>query len=152
MPGFQPQLTNSAMLSAPVHAVNFSCRVNVGVGANSAVVGFVVNGIPGSTEQVLIRVSGPSLAQFGVAGTLAQPVLTLFDAKGATIATNASWSTSASAADIATAGAAVGAFALGAAAADSALLVNLAPGVYTSQVTGGNSTTGIALVEVYEVP
>lgn len=152
VPGFQPQLTNSTLLSAPVHAVNFSCRVNVGTGANSAVVGFVVNGIAGSTEQVLIRASGPSLTQFGVAGTLAQPVLTLFDSKGATLATNTSWSTSSTAAQITTAGTAVGAFALGATAPDSALLVNLAPGAYTAQVTGVNSGTGIALVEVYEVP
>jgi len=101
---------------------------------------------------VLIRASGPSLTQFGVAGTLAQPVLTLFDSKGATLATNTSWSTSSTAAQITTAGTAVGAFALGATAPDSALLVNLAPGAYTAQVTGVNSGTGIALVEVYEVP
>jgi hypothetical protein len=32
------------------------------------------------------------------------------------------------------------------------MLVTLPPGNYTAQVSGANSTTGIALVEVYEVP
>lgn len=152
VPGFQPQLTASSNLSAPVRTVNFSCRVNVGAGASSAVIGFVVAGAPGVTEQILFRAAGPSLAQFGVAGALTQPVLTVFDSKGAVLATNTSWSTSPSAADITAAGSAVGAFALGATNADSAVLLNLAPGAYTAQVTGANNTAGIALVEIYEVP
>ncbi len=35
---------------------------------------------------------------------------------------------------------------------DSAVLISLVPGVYTATVNGVNDTTGIALVEVYEVP
>jgi hypothetical protein len=46
----------------------------------------------------------------------------------------------------------VGAFALPANAADAAILINLAPGAYTAQVSGVGGTTGVALVEVYEVP
>jgi hypothetical protein len=46
----------------------------------------------------------------------------------------------------------VGAFALEASSKDAALVVTLPPGNYTAQVTGADNTTGIALVEVYEVP
>ena len=46
----------------------------------------------------------------------------------------------------------VGAFPLADGSRDSALLVTLMPGAYTIQVAGANGATGIALVEVYEVP
>ena len=45
----------------------------------------------------------------------------------------------------------VGAFALPAASRDAALVIELQPGNYTVQV-GGSGGTGIALIEVYEVP
>ena len=45
-----------------------------------------------------------------------------------------------------------GAFALPATSRDSALLVTLSPGSYTAQVSGAGGTTGIALVELYEMP
>ena len=45
-----------------------------------------------------------------------------------------------------------GAFPLPATSADSALLVNLAPGAYTAQVTSGDNTAGTVLFELYEVP
>ena len=152
VPGFQPQLSVSSAVSQPVHAVNFSCRANVGTGANVAVVGFVVSGMAGSSEQVLIRADGPALAAFGVSGALAQPMLTLFNSNGSMIASNTVWGTGSNAALVPVAATSVGAFALTAGSADSVLLVNLSPGVYTAQVSGVNSTTGIALVEVYEVP
>jgi hypothetical protein len=44
----------------------------------------------------------------------------------------------------------VGAFGL--AANDSAVILTLAPGNYTAQVTGPGAATGIALIEVYELP
>jgi hypothetical protein len=46
----------------------------------------------------------------------------------------------------------VGAFALPATSRDAALLVTLQPGSYTVQVSGVGDTTGVALIEVYEVP
>jgi hypothetical protein len=46
----------------------------------------------------------------------------------------------------------VGAFALPAGSRDAALLATLPPGAYTAQVSGVGGTTGVALVEVYEVP
>ena len=56
------------------------------------------------------------------------------------------------AAAIAEAASRTGAFAFGATSADAALIVNLAPGAYTAQVTGVGNTTGITLIEVYELP
>jgi hypothetical protein len=47
---------------------------------------------------------------------------------------------------------AVGAFALPTGSRDAALLVTLPPGSYTAQVSGVTNTTGVALVEIYELP
>ena len=45
----------------------------------------------------------------------------------------------------------VGAYPLVPSSTDSLLLVTLSPGGYTAQVTGLNATTGIGVVEIYEV-
>jgi hypothetical protein len=108
-------------------------------------------------KRVLIRGVGPTLGGFGVAGTLADPQLKLVDQPGAIIATNDDWGTpttaaAADAAQIAATASAVGAFAFAPNSKDSALLLNLAPGPYTVQLSGAGTTTGAALVEVYEVP
>jgi hypothetical protein len=152
VPQFQSQLSVASNTAPLIMPVNFSCRANVGTGNNVAVAGFVINGSAGTTEQVLIRAVGPTLAQFGVTGALAQPVLTLANGTGGLIASNTSWSTSSSSAQIAAAAASIGAFALPTANADSALLISLPPGVYTASVAGAGGASGISLVEIYEVP
>ena len=48
--------------------------------------------------------------------------------------------------------AAVGLSPLAIGSGDSAILTTLAPGGYTAQVSGVGGTTGVALVEIYEVP
>jgi YVTN family beta-propeller protein len=129
--------------------LNISTRANAGVAENLLIAGFVVP--PGTAKRVLVRGIGPGLAQFNVTGTLALPTLTLNRAGAAApVATNTNWSTSADSAAIRDAAASVGAFAL--ANNDSAVLVTLPPGNYTAQVTGANNATGIALIEVYELP
>jgi sugar lactone lactonase YvrE len=134
---------------------NISTRALVQGGPGTEILGFVISGPGGSTEQVLIRADGPSLSLFSVSGRLLFPVLTLFDASGNQIATNTDWSTSSNATQIAAAAASVGAFALLPAtpgfSSDSALLLNLAPGAYTAQVTSGDGSSGIALAEVYQI-
>jgi outer membrane protein assembly factor BamB len=109
--------------------------------------GFVIGGKEGKT--VLIRAIGPALAAFGVDGAVADPKLELFDSSSTTIAANDDWSGTAA---LTSAFTRVGAFALEASSKDAALVVTLPPGNYTAQVTGADNTTGIALVEVYEVP
>jgi septal ring-binding cell division protein DamX len=102
------------------------------------------------------------LTSFGVTGALATPVLTLFDSAGKVIATDIGWTNAPSGGSssvTATVGVAtpaafaqVGAFALPSGSADCALVASLPPGTYTVQVAGAGNTTGVALVEVYELP
>jgi len=96
---------------------------------------------------------GPSLTAFGVAGSPADPRLGIFN--GATrIAENDNWSI-VPADTTATAQAArdTGAFALANGSKDAALILTLMPGAYTGQVSSADGTsTGTALVEIYEVP
>jgi sugar lactone lactonase YvrE len=132
------------------HFINISTRAFVGIGGSVAIAGFTISG--GANEQVLIRGVGPSLSIFSVSGVLAQPVLALFNSSGTQLATNTGWGTNSNSSQVNAAFAATGAFALPSGSADSALLVSLAPGSYTAQVSGLNNTTGNALIEVYQVP
>jgi DNA/RNA endonuclease G (NUC1) len=136
--------------SAAQKLVNLSTRAFAGTGNTTLIAGFVIDGA--SAKRVLIRAAGPALAAFGVSGVLARPQLVLRAANGDVVAQNTGWSTSADAAAIATAAAQAGAFAFATGSADSALLVTLPAGNYTAQVIGADGGTGIALVEVYDVP
>ena len=140
-------------LSAPAvgqKLFNISTRANTGSGDSTLIAGIVVSGtVP---KRVLIRGVGPTLTALGVQGALAQAQLTLINKDGVTVATNSSWSTSPDAAAIAAVSAQVGAFALGAASADAAMILSLAPGSYSAQVVGANGTSGIAIIEIYELP
>jgi hypothetical protein len=95
------------------------------------------------------------LADFGVDGVLADPVLRLFRStpSGAELLqTNGDWSTASNAAQITSTASAVGGFALTAGAGDAALLVDLDPGSYTVELAGVDAGTGVGLIEVYRVP
>ena len=130
--------------------VNLSSRAFVGTGASIAIGGISVQGE--KPRQFLIRGIGPALRAFGVNSALGDPVLTLTTALGTIVATNDDWGSASNAFEIITTSATVGAFALPPGSKDSALLISLAPGNYTALISGANDTTGIALVEVYEVP
>jgi sugar lactone lactonase YvrE len=132
--------------------INLSARDQVGTGGNILIAGFVIGGT--GSETVLVRASGPALVPFGVTGTLPDPKLQLYrsnaDGTSTLLGTNAGWGGDST---IAAAAGSVGAFSWGTAAtADSALLVTLPPGDYTAQVSGAAGDTGVALIEVYEVP
>lgn len=125
--------------------INLSARANTGAGGSTMIAGFFVKGVTPLT--VLIRGVGPSLTRFGVAGVLPNPHLTLFSDSGL-VAVNEDWG-DLGASSIASTANAVGAFALPSGSLDAAILATLQPGAYTVQVSGG---TGVALIEVYEVP
>ncbi len=129
---------------------NLSARAFVGTDAEIAIPGIVVRGMV--PKSILVRAVGPTLAQFGITDPLANPMLMLVDAAGMMIATNNDWETNLNVAALRSVTVAVGAFALPSLSRDSALLVSVPPGSYTAKVTGVNNTTGVALVEVYEVP
>jgi hypothetical protein len=86
---------------------------------------------------------------FGVSGTLTDPQLQLYS--GTTLlASNSGWD---GRAELVNAAASVGAFPWDSPSSnDSAILITLSPGAYTAQVSGASGDTGVALVEVYEVP
>ena len=130
--------------------VNLSTRAFVDIGSGIGIAGIVVRGQqPG---RYLVRGIGPALTAFGVGGALADPVLVLTTSLGVTVASNDNWSVNTNAGELANAAAAVGAFPLPANSRDAALLLTLPPGSYTALVSGAANTTGVALVEVYEVP
>ncbi|HEX8078255.1 MAG TPA: CAP domain-containing protein, partial [Chthoniobacterales bacterium] len=119
---------------------NISTRAVVGNDANVLIGGFIVTGT--ETKRIIIRAIGPSLA---VTGKLLDPTLELHDSAGTLIAFNDNWGQSANSGEIAQSGVAP------TDAAESAILVNLAPGSYTALLAGANRTTGTAVVEVYDL-
>jgi hypothetical protein len=141
-----------ARLHTTPRIINISGRAMVGTGGNVLIAGFVIGGA--TSETVLVRGSGPALSRFGVSGALADPLLQLYHGNGDGTSTllggNGGWNGDA---QIEAAAASVGAFPWGdPGSADSALLVTLPPGAYTAEISGSSGDTGIALVEVYEVP
>ena len=129
---------------------NVSARMNVTAGEGTLIAGLVIVG--NAPKTLLIRGVGPTLALFGVTGVLADPTIAVFSGANQ-IASNDNWETGTStAAQLIAASTPVGAFALQAGSKDAALLITLQPGTYTVQVTGVANTTGVALIEVYDVP
>jgi hypothetical protein len=127
---------------------NISSRANVGVGANALVAGFVIAGP--SSETVLIRGVGPTLGNspFNLTGVLARPSIIVQNASGTSLGTNSGWGGTPTLSQIFTS---VGAFTLPTTSLDAALVITLAPGAYTATLTGVGSTTGIGILEIYEV-
>jgi hypothetical protein len=129
-------------------AVNLSSRAHVGTGDQVMIAGFVVAG--NVSKRLLIRAIGPGLTFQGVQGALSNPQLKLMSG-GAPVAENDDWSGSAEAPLISSTTVQVGAFPLVAGSLDAAILVSVPPGVYSALVSGVAGSTGIALVEVYDV-
>lgn len=130
------------------HMINISTRSLVGVGENIQIAGFVIGGT--QPKAVLIRASGPALAQFNIGGLLADPVLTVLSGQ-TQIGQNDDWESNANKAAIDTDTAQMHLFPFAAGSKDAALRLILSPGAYTAQVSGKNAGTGVALIEVYEV-
>jgi hypothetical protein len=146
------EIYDLAPAEAGTRLANLSSRAFVGTGDATLIAGMTIAGGRGTTKPLLVRAVGPTLGRFGLAGALSSAQLTLFDARGTIVATNGNWTAAANALEIARVSAQVGAFPLTTGSADSALLLDLAPGNYTAQVTGRGGEAGVALIEVYEVP
>ena len=137
--------------TGPPSLGNVSTRSFVQTGSNVMIGGFIVQG--SGPKRVIIRAIGPELTQFGIPNALANPILELHNGTGALIATNDNWQTtilggiitSSQVSDIQNSGHAP------TAASESAIVANLPPGNYTAILRGVNSTTGVALVEVYDL-
>jgi hypothetical protein len=130
---------------------NISTRAFVQTGENVMIGGFIVQGT--GPKRVIIRAIGPELTQYGIADALGNPRLELHNGTGALIASNDDWQTtiiggiitSNQVSDIQNSGRAP------TAASESAIIADLQPGNYTAIVRGINNTTGVALVEVYDL-
>jgi hypothetical protein len=131
-------------------ALNIATRLPVGTGQNVLIGGFIIQGP--AAKRVVVRAIGPSLNAF-LSGALQDPRLELHDGGGALIASNDNWR-STQGGGLITADQAINLEGTGLAPnndAESAVVVELAPGAYTAVVAGANNTTGIALVEVYDL-
>jgi hypothetical protein len=140
-------------LSPTVHSVlgNISTRSFVRTDADVMIGGFIVQGA--QPKNVIIRAIGRELTQYGIPDFLADPTLELHNGNGALIASNNNWQqtiiggiiTHDQVQDIQNSGHAP------TDPSESAILANLPPGNYTAIVRGVNNTTGVALVEVYDL-
>lgn len=105
--------------------------------------GFIITG--SEQKKVIIRALGPSLSAAGIDGAIRDPYLELHDSSGATIASDDDWQTGGQRDQI---------VATGIAPQDdkeSAIVATIAPGNYTALLRGSGETTGIAILEVYEL-
>lgn len=130
--------------------VNISTRGLVGTGDEVMIGGFILQG---GGQQVLIQARGPELANppFSLSNALADPVLTLLDSTGAVLMTNDDWEDSQGDLVNELWG---GTAPLTPGGTSSAIVISLesdANTSYTAKVEGKGGTTGVALVEVYEI-
>jgi hypothetical protein len=132
---------------------NVSTRAFVGTNQNVAIGGFITSGGNGST-QIVVRGLGPTLGQppFNLTGVLADPFLQLFDGNGTLLYSNNDWKDSQQT-QIQNLGLACDGHTCGPPNdLESAILRTVAPGNYTTILSGRNFTAGIGLVEVYKLP
>jgi hypothetical protein len=126
--------------TAPALLGNISTRLSAQTGDNVLIGGFIVTGT--QPKKVLIRAIGPSLP---LTGSLADPKMELHDSSGMLLDTNDNWK------DAANKQAIIDTTIPPQNDKESAILITLEPGAYTAIVSGVNNTTGIALVEVYDL-
>ncbi len=130
-------------LTASANPANISTRGFVATGEDVMIGGFIVGGT--AARDVILRAIGPSLAGQGVANPLLDPKLELHDGNGTLLQSNNNWRDTQETEIAAT----------GIPPTDdreAAIVAQLAPGNYTAVVRGVNSTTGVALVEAFDLP
>jgi hypothetical protein len=150
-PTATPTPTPTPTPTAVARLGNISTRSFVQTGDNVMIGGFIVQGT--TPKRVIIRAIGPELGQYGVPNPLQDPTLELHDGTGALIGTNDNWQTTIiggiithdQVQEIQDSGYAPGD------QRESAIIGDLPAGNYTAIVRGVNSTTGVALVEVYDL-
>ena len=149
-PGYQGDCSTTVIVVSSQPG-NISTRAFVQTGDNVMIGGFIVQGT--TPKRVIIRAIGPELGQYGVPNQMADPTLELHDGSGALISSNDNWQTTIiggiitnnQVSDIQNSRHAPGD------ARESAIIADLPAGNYTAIVRGVNSTTGVALVEVYDL-
>lgn len=135
--------TATAPVPTPPHTLlNSATRMRVETGENVLIGGFLIRG---GAKKVIIRAIGPSLQNSGVQGALADPILELHDNSGSVIFSNDDWVTSPQKQAISDIGIAP------TNDKESAIIATLPEGTYTAVVAGVNGTSGVGLVEIYDL-
>jgi hypothetical protein len=120
---------------------NISTRGFVNTGQGQLIGGFIIRGGP---KMVIIRALGPSLSALGINPLLADPQVQLFQ-NGTIIAENDNWQSASNVSEL------MASTIPPTDPKEAAILIRLEPGNYTTVVSGVDNSTGIALVEVYEL-
>ena len=130
--------------SADSQLVNISTRGFIDTGDNVMIGGVIAGPLNGGTSRVLIRGIGPSLQNAGVANPLQDPTMELRNGNGVLLASNDDWKTDQQS-DI------EGTTIPPTNDHESAILFSIGPGNFTAIVRGKNNSTGVGLVEVYNL-
>jgi hypothetical protein len=130
------------LVPVPSQFLNISTRARVGTGDNVLIGGFIVRGT--AQKKVLVRALGPSLTQFGLSDVLLDPILELRGPNGVLIASNDNWESSQQT-EIENSGLQPQN------EAESAIIATLPATVHTAIVRGKDNSTGIGVVEVYDL-
>ena len=145
----QPERARTAILAQGMKVEGYAHAILPGDGA--LIAGLTIDG--NTTLRLLARAVGPGLAPFGVTDALADPTLTLYAAGSSTpMATNDDWADVQSIVGGESLFRRVGAFDLVPGSRDAVIVTRLPPGAYTVKIEGKNGATGVALLEIYEVP
>jgi len=131
-------------IAAPGRPVNLSTRMQVGTGDNALIAGFIMRG--SAPKRLAVRALGPTT---GLSGAIVNPTLELHNASGATIATNDDWQTAANKQDVIDIG-------LAPSAPTESVILTTVPSdtngvAYTAVMRGAFNTTGLGVVEVYDL-
>jgi hypothetical protein len=130
-------------LDSTSRLANVSTRGRVGLSENVLIGGFAITGT--QTKPVIVRALGPSLSSSGVPGALGDPTLELHDSSGTLIASDDDWQDGGQTNQITATGVAP------TSPLESAIVATLSPGSYTAVVQGFNATTGVGMIEVYDL-
>ena len=126
--------------AAPTVLANISTRLRVETGDNALIAGFIITGT--GQKKVLLRAIGPSLP---IDGHLEDPVLELYASNGQAIALNDNWNDAPNRQEI------IDSTIPPTNNLEAAILTNLNPGAYTAIMRGVNDTSGIGVVEAYDL-
>jgi hypothetical protein len=148
-PTVSPTPSPSPSATPAAQPLNLSTRMLVQIGDNVGIGGFIITPStigsgPTGGKQVVLRAIGPSLTQFGVPNALVDPVLELHGPAGFTTISNDNWRDTQETELIGTGLAPTHNL-------ESAILTTLDPGAYTAIVSGKTNSSGVALIEVYDL-
>jgi hypothetical protein len=133
-------------LAANARLANVSSRGFIGTGDNILISGFFAGPQTAAVTRVVLRAIGPSLSAFNVPQPMQDPTLELRNRDGDLVASNDDWETSPQKAELESTG-----LQPSDSRESAIVMTNFEPGPYTAIVRGKNNTTGVGLVEIYDV-